>query len=80
MRIATLLTVALPADYELKRTLIEVIDANAKRVIARHTFDGYIVAVLQDNHVASFVETEAGVPILTIHRLKLHGAEQWLAQ
>ena len=62
---------ALPAPYELNRTVIEVIDLQQKRVIARHTFDGYITAVLPDNRVASYVETESGVPVLTIHRLRL---------
>ena len=61
----------LPAEYELNRTIIEVIDLQRKRVIARHAFDGYISAVLPDNRVASFVETESGVPVLTIHKLRL---------
>lgn len=62
---------ALPAGYELYRTVIEVIDIAVKRVIARDTFDGHIIAVLPDQRVAAFVETPDGVPILTIYRLSL---------
>jgi hypothetical protein len=60
-----------PADYELKRTIIEVLDPRTKRLLARQDFDGFIFAVLPDSHVASFVETDVGVPIITIHRLRL---------
>jgi hypothetical protein len=62
---------ALPAEYELNRTVIEVIDLQQKRVLARHTFDGFFTAVLPDNRVAAFVETESGVPVLTIYKLRL---------
>jgi len=65
-----------PADYRVKRTLIEVIDPVQRRVVSRHKFDGYIIAILPDNDVASFVETDAGVPILTIHHLALRGCKQ----
>jgi hypothetical protein len=65
---------ALPAEYELKRSVIEVIDPATKKVIATHTFDGYIGMVLPDNRVGSFVETKDGIPILTIHRLSLENA------
>lgn len=62
----------MPADYELKRTVIEVLDPVAKRVLAEHDFDGFIFAVLPDNRVASYIETDIGVPIITIHRVALH--------
>lgn len=64
---------SLPAEYKLNRTIVEVIDVNARRVIARHTFDGYLMAVMSDQRVASFTETELGVPVLRIHRLTLRG-------
>jgi hypothetical protein len=67
---------AFPPAYRLKRTLIEVINPVQRRVVSRHTFDGYIIAVLPDNDVASFVETDAGVPVLTIHHLALRGCKQ----
>jgi hypothetical protein len=66
---------AMPADYRLKRTVIEVIDPAAHRVVARHTFDGYIFDVLPGNRVASFVETPEGIPIITVHQLTLHRPE-----
>jgi hypothetical protein len=66
---------SLPADYKLNRTIIEVVDVEARRVIARHTFDGYINAIMSDQRVASFTETELGVPVLHIHRLELRGLE-----
>jgi hypothetical protein len=65
----------LPAAYKLNRTIIEVIDLEARRVIARHTFDGYINAIMSDQQVASFTETELGVPVLHIHRLELRGLD-----
>lgn len=67
---------SLPADYKLKRTIIEVIDLDTRRVIARRTFDGYVNAILSDQRVASFTETELGVPVLRIHRLTLRGADR----
>ena len=62
---------SMPADYKLNRTVIEVIDPAARRVLSRHTFDGYIIDILPDQRLASFVETEDGVPILRIHRVSL---------
>ena len=66
---------SLPADYKLNRTVIEVIDLAERRVVSRHTFDGYIIDVLPDQRVASFVETDAGVPVLRIHRMSLRRGE-----
>ena len=63
---------SLPPEYKLYRTLIEVIDPAAKRVLARRTFDGYIFGALSENRVAAYVETEAGVPVVTIYRVTLN--------
>jgi hypothetical protein len=62
---------ALPAVYQLNRTMIEVIDLTERRVMARLDFDGYIIDVLPNQRVASFRETPLGIPIMTIHRLGL---------
>jgi hypothetical protein len=62
---------SLPADYKLYQTVIDVIDPSTKRVVARHTFDGYITAFLPGQRIASFVESSLGVPILRIDRLSL---------
>lgn len=64
---------SLPAHYRLNETLIEVLDPAERHVVARHIFDGYIIAVLPNNRVAAFVETEEGIPILHIYRLALTG-------
>ncbi|HSK18776.1 MAG TPA: hypothetical protein VK912_06530 [Longimicrobiales bacterium] len=62
---------SLPADYKLNRTVVEVIDLTERRVLTRHTFDGYIIDILPDQRLASFVETEDGVPVLRIHEVSL---------
>jgi len=66
---------ALPPDFRLKRTLIEVIDPATRRVVTRHTFDGYVFGTLPGNRVATYAETDNGIPILTIHRLTLRGLD-----
>ena len=66
---------SLPADYKLNRTVIEVIDLAERRVVSRHTFDGYIIDILPDQRLASFVETKDGVPILRIHEVSLRREE-----
>lgn len=66
---------SLPADYKLNRTVIEVIDLAERRVVSRHTFDGYIIDILPDQRLASFVETDDGVPILRIHEVSLRREE-----
>ena len=64
---------ALPAPYELNQTLIEVFDPVSRMVVAQHLFDGYLIGVLPNNRVASYVETEAGIPVITVHELSLSG-------
>lgn len=56
--------------------MIEVIDPVTKNVVATHTFDGYITALLAGNRVASYVENADGIPIMTIHRLTLRNASK----
>lgn len=62
---------SLPAQYKLNQTVIEVIDLNERRVLTRHIFDGYVIDILPGQRFASYVETEAGVPVLRIHGVTL---------
>jgi hypothetical protein len=64
----------MPAQYRQFRTVIEVIDPKARRVVARTTVDGFVSYVMSSNRVVTFVENEDGVPMSTIWELSLRGS------
>ena len=67
---------SLPAEYKLNQTVIEVIDLSERRVLTRYTFDGYIIDILPGQRFASYVETDAGVPVLRIHGVTLRRGDR----
>jgi len=62
---------SLPPSYELWRTTVEVIDPQRHRVIARKELDGHAFAVVGPDRFATFRELKSGIPVVTIHRLRL---------
>ena len=62
---------SLPPAYTLWRTVVEVIDPKQRRVVARKELEGHVFAVLGADRVATYLELENGVPVVTIHKLTL---------
>jgi hypothetical protein len=62
---------SLPPSYALWRTVVEVIDPAQRRVIVRKELDGHVVSVLGTDRIATFVESESGIPVVTISKLTL---------
>jgi len=58
---------------KLYQTYIEVIDPVQARVVARHTFNGYIFEALPDRRVAQYVIDFQGLPRVHIVSLTLNG-------
>jgi hypothetical protein len=48
-----------------------VIDPAQRRVIVRKELDGHVVSVLGTDRIATFVESESGIPVVTISKLTL---------
>jgi hypothetical protein len=63
----------MPPAFKLWRTMIEVIDPVARRVIARKLLDGYVFGTVPGNRIATFTEDMFGIPRITIHELTLRG-------
>lgn len=63
----------LPGNHEIYRTMIEIIDPNAKRVVARRLLDGYVFAVISANKVATYTEDADGIPYISVLELTLKG-------
>jgi hypothetical protein len=62
---------ALPAEYELWNTTVEVIDVVQRRVVARTVLEGHVFSILRHDRVATYVELPSGIPKVTVHRLQL---------
>ena len=57
----------------LYQTYIEVIDPAQARVVARHTYNGYIIEALPDRKVAQYMVDSEGFPRVHIVSLTLNG-------
>jgi hypothetical protein len=64
---------ALPPEYSQYDTFVEIIDPARRRVVASARLDAHVFAILDYDRVATFVETDVGIPIVTIRRLTLTG-------
>jgi hypothetical protein len=60
------------------QTLVEVVDVQARSLLATRTVPAYIVAVLPDGRFVSYREAADGTPYVDVYALTLERGFQWL--
>jgi hypothetical protein len=62
-----------PADWQVLDTVIEVLDPTGRGVVVRRRLPHYVIKVFDDGRVATYAETEHGVPFIQVLSVSLAG-------